>query len=128
MSICGIFVSMIDYKKLDVWTKGLEILKLVYIFSAKFPEEEKFGLTSQIRRAAISLISNIAEGAGRNSNAQFVSFLSYSKGSASEIEAQSIAANILGYLDGKTLEEISNHIDHYSRMNQKLQDYFKNKI
>ena len=116
---------MIDYKKLDVWKKGLDILKLVYTISSKFPEEEKFGLTAQIRRAAVSIISNIAEGAGRKSNAQFVNFLSYSKGSATEVEGQMIAANFLGFISQEELDNITKELDYYCRMNQKLQDYFK---
>lgn len=117
---------MIDYKRLDVWRKGLEILKQVYIISARFPEEEKFGLTAQIRRAAISIISNIAEGAGRNSNAQFINFLSFSKGSATEVEGQMIAANVLEFISDEELDNICKELDYYCRMNQKLQEYFKN--
>lgn len=117
---------MIDYKRLDVWKKGLEILKQVYLISARFPDEEKFGLTAQVRRAAVSIISNIAEGAGRNSNAQFVNFLSFSKGSATEVEGQMIAANVLEFISNEELDSICKELDYYCRMNQKLQDYFKN--
>lgn len=117
---------MIEYRKLDIWKKGIEILKLVYKISAKFPDEEKFGLTSQIRRAVVSVLSNIAEGAGRNSSPQFVNFLSFSKGSAFEVEAQMIVAYELNYISEEEFNQILKEIDHYSRMNQKLQNYFKN--
>ncbi len=117
---------MIAYKKLDIWKKGIEILKMVYQFSANFPEPKYFGLTSQIRRASVSILSNIAEGAGRNSNAQFVNFLSFSKGSAFEVGGQMIVANELNYISPEELVIISKELDYYCRMNQKLQDYFKN--
>ncbi len=117
---------MIEYRKLDIWKKAIEILKLVYQTSAKFPDKEKFGLISQIRRAAVSIMSNIAEGAGRNSYLQFVNFLSYSKGSAFEIEGQMIAAYELNYISEDELNQILKELDYYCRMNQKLQNYFKN--
>lgn len=71
---------MRSYRNLDIWQKGLEILRLVYNLSNKFPESEKFGLTVQIRRAVVSILSNVAEGSGRNSNQQMINFLSISKG------------------------------------------------
>ncbi len=117
---------MIEYRKLDIWKKGIEILKQVYQTSTKFPDEEKFGLTSQIRRASVSILSNIAEGAGRNSSPQFVNFLSFSKGSAFEVEGQMIVAHELNYISEDELNQILKEVDHYSRMNQKLQNYFKN--
>ncbi len=117
---------MIEYRKLDIWKRGIEILKQVYKVSAKFPDEEKFGLTSQIRRAVVSILSNIAEGAGRSSNAQFVNFLSFSKGSAFEVEGQMVVAYEFNYISEDELSQILKEIDHYSRMNQRLQNYFKN--
>lgn len=59
---------MRSYRNLDIWQIGLEILKMIYFLSNKFPESEKYGLTAQIRRAVIFILSNIAEGSGRNSN------------------------------------------------------------
>lgn len=83
---------MRNYRSLDVWKKGIVLLKKVYELSESFPDKEKFGLTSQIRRAVVSILSNIAEGSGRNSNPQMVNFLSISKGSAYEVEAQLVIA------------------------------------
>lgn len=117
---------MIEYRKLDIWKKGIEILKIVYKISAKFPDEEKFGLTSQIRRTIVSVLSNIAEVPERNSNPQFVNFLSMSKGSAFEVETQMIVANELNYISEEELNQILKEVDHYSGMNQKLQNYFNN--
>jgi len=117
---------MIKYKELKIWDVGIKILKEVYVLSNHFPESEKFGLTSQIKRASISVLSNIAEGAGRNSNPQFVQFLSISKGSAYEIEAQLIIANELGFISNEDLARTISLISDYCKMNQNLQNYFKN--
>lgn len=116
---------MRNYRNLDVWKKGLEILKKIYKISDKFPEKEKYGLTSQITRAVVSIISNIAEGSGRNSNPQMINFLSISKGSAYEVEAQLIIAFELAYISEAELNECIELIDHYCRMNQKFQNYLK---
>lgn len=68
---------MHDLKKLKIWEMTLELVQSVYELTMNFPQEEKFGLTSQIRRSAVSVLSNIAEGAGRNSNKEFVYFLGF---------------------------------------------------
>ena len=117
---------MIKYKELKIWDNSLKILKQVYILCNQFPDSEKFGLTSQLKRASVSLVSNIAEGAGRNSNQQFVQFLSISKGSAYEVEAQLIIAKELGFISNEELDSILLLIEEYCKMNQNLQNYFKN--
>ena len=89
---------MRSYRNLDIWQKSLEILRLVYDLSNKFPESEKYGLTVQIKRAVVSILSNIAESSGRNSNQQMINFLSISKGSAFEVVAQLIIAFELNYI------------------------------
>lgn len=116
---------MRNYRNLDVWKKDLEILKKNYKISDKFPEKEKYGLTSQITKAVVSILSNIAEGSGRNSNPQMINFLSISKGSAYEVEAQLIIAFELAYISEAELNECIELIDHYCRMNQKFQNYLK---
>lgn len=82
--------KMHNYKELEVWKKAIELAELVYSISANFPEHEKFGLTSQIRRSSVSVASNIAEGAGRNSEKEFAQFLGYAYGSCCELETQLI--------------------------------------
>ena len=114
---------MRNYRNLEIWQKGLEILKYVYQISNQFPEEEKYGLTAQIKRAVISILSNIAEGSGRNSNQQMINFLSISKGSAYEVEAQLIIAYELTYISTEDLDIAVEIIDHYCRMNQNFQNY-----
>ncbi len=81
---------MHDYKNLKVWQKAIELAKSVYKFSDYLPNDEKFGITSQIKRSAVSIASNIAEGAGRHTNKQFVNFLNISQGSSFELETQFI--------------------------------------
>ncbi|MBI4682860.1 MAG: four helix bundle protein [Nitrospirae bacterium] len=86
------------HKDLDIWKLGIELVEKIYRITAKFPKEEVFGLTSQLRRAAISIPSNIAEGAARNSRKEFLQFLYIALGSLSEIETQIVISKRLGYL------------------------------
>ena len=118
---------MRSYRNLDIWQKSLEILRLVYDLSNKFPESEKYGLTVQIKRAVVSILSNIAESSGRNSNQQMINFLSISKGSAFEVEAQLIIAFELNYITEAESNEALELIDHYCRMNQNFQNYLTKK-
>lgn len=95
-----------------VWKKSMELVTDVYQASAKFPNDEKFGLTSQIRRCSVSIPSNFAEGAGRNSSKEFNQFLGIASGSAFELQTQLNIASNLGYcsdiekkkLNDKTIE------------------------
>lgn len=89
---------MHNYKKLDVWNKAVDFATQIYSVTKNFPKEEVYGLTSQLRRASVSISSNISEGAGRNSDKEFRQFLNISFGSCSEIETQLIISYKLGYL------------------------------
>ncbi|MBI5408250.1 MAG: four helix bundle protein [Nitrospirae bacterium] len=89
---------MLTHKDLEIWKRGIEVVEKIYKTTEKFPKEEVFGLTSQLRRAAISIPSNIAEGAARNSKKEFLQFLYISLGSLAELETQLIVANKLGYI------------------------------
>lgn len=86
---------MKTHKDLDVWKKAMELAESIYSVTAEFPKEEQFGLTAQIRRAAVSIASNIAEGAARNSNKEFMQFLYVAMGSLSEVETQLLLAERL---------------------------------
>lgn len=86
-----------DYKDLVIWRKAMEVVREVYVLSGNFPKEELYGLTSQIRRSAISIPSNIAEGAARASRNEFMPFLSIARGSAAELETQLMLAEQLGF-------------------------------
>ena len=77
---------MHDYKKLKIWESSIDLVVDIYRFTKSFPKEEIYGLTLQIRRSAVSILSNIAEGCGRNSNKELLNFLSYSNGSTAELD------------------------------------------
>ena len=90
-----------SYKDLIVWQKGIALAKLIYTITAKFPVEEKFGLVSQMRRAAVSIPSNIAEGQARHTTGEFVQFISHAEGSVAELNTQLIIATELEFCSAK---------------------------
>ena len=90
---------MKDHKELDVWKQSVDLVIGVYEITKDFPREEIYGLTNQIRRAAVSIPSNIAEGAARNTDKEFAQFLYIALGSASELETQLIIAKKLNYVN-----------------------------
>src|ERR1700724_3531759 len=96
------------YRDLVAWQKGIDlcVCVLVYHASAAFPGREVYGLTSQVRRAALSVPSNIAEGAGRITNGEFIQAVGHARGSLLEIETQLIIANRLGYLGSKDADTL----------------------
>ncbi len=87
-----------NHKNLDAWKKSISLVKKIYKLTEKMPDSEKFGLTTQMRRAAVSIPSNLAEGSARNSDNEFTKFLYYSLGSAAELETQLILSQELGFL------------------------------
>ncbi|MDP9263604.1 MAG: four helix bundle protein [Acidobacteriota bacterium] len=93
-------MSVSSYKQLVVWQKAIELVLEVYRATQDFPKEEMYGLTSQLRRAAVSVPSNIAEGQGRSSTGEFKQFLGHAKGSLFELQTQAVIAQKLGYLKG----------------------------
>lgn len=86
-----------SYRKLVVWQKSMELVKLIYDVTRKFPKEEIFGLTAQMRRSAVSVPSNIAEGSQRNSAKEFINFILIAKASLAELETQILVAKDQGY-------------------------------
>jgi len=94
------------HKKLDVWQAAMKVAQMVYKITTKFPKDEKFGLVSQMRRAAISIPCNIAEGAARRGKREFRNFLSMSQGSLSELDTQLELTILLGYLRVEELREL----------------------
>jgi four helix bundle protein len=95
------------HKKLDVWKTAMGSAVLVYKLTEKFPAEEKYGLVQQMRRAAVSVPSNIAEGAARQSKKEFQNFLSIAQGSLSELDTQLELSVMLGYIEEMQYSEIS---------------------
>ncbi|HPO55898.1 MAG TPA: four helix bundle protein [Ignavibacteriaceae bacterium] len=100
-------IEMSTHKDLIVWKKSIEFVTEVYKITGTFPSEEKFGLVSQLRRAAVSIPSNIAEGAARNHDKEFIQFLSISLGSASEIETQLIMSLNLNFISEDVFNELN---------------------
>ncbi len=90
-----------DYKELVAWQKGIELVTDIYQATAKFPKEEQYGLTSQLRRASVSVPSNIAEGQARFSKPDFRHFLRQARGSVAEVETQIVISKNLGFLEEK---------------------------
>ncbi|MBC8196763.1 MAG: four helix bundle protein [Candidatus Marinimicrobia bacterium] len=90
---------MSDYKDLNVWKISIDFVENIYKIANNFPKEEVFGLSSQLKKAVISIPSNIAEGANRNTNKEFVQFLYIALGSASEVETQLIIAKRLNFVN-----------------------------
>lgn len=97
---------MKDFRTLIVWQKSHELTLAVYSATKQFPKEELFGLTSQMRRSSSSIPTNIAEGCGRGSNADFQRFLQIAFGSANELDYQLILSNDLNYLDGENRQRL----------------------
>ena len=93
------------HKDMEAWKKSIELVTKVYELTKTFPDDEKFGLISQIRRASVSIPSNIAEGAARNSDKEMIIFLDISLGSIAELETQLIIAENLKYLDNTDIYE-----------------------
>ncbi len=86
-----------SYKDLVVWQKGIALAKIVYGITRRFPSEEKFGLVAQMRRAAVSIPSNIAEGQARHTTGEFIQFISHAEGSLAEVDTQLILSNELNF-------------------------------
>ena len=107
---------MHNYKELKVWLKARELVKFIYKLTTKFPKEEIYGLTSQMRRAAVSISSNIAEGSGFSSNKEFNHFLEISYSSASELETQIILSFDLDFITEVELNEGNERINEIQKM------------
>ena len=99
-------MSVQSYKDLIVWQKSMDLVERIYQASKLFPKEETYGLTNQLRRAAVSIPSNIAEGHARSSTQEFHRFLSIARGSLAEIETQLLIAQRLGYLSNDQIDPI----------------------
>jgi four helix bundle protein len=107
---------MRPHQKLDAWSKSVDLVVEVYKATDSFPKEERYGLTSQIRRAGISIPANIAEGAGRYSRKEFAHFLSNAQGSASELETELIIAHRLGYLSEALFSKLITELQRIGRL------------
>ncbi|MEM9836843.1 MAG: four helix bundle protein [Bacteroidota bacterium] len=111
---------MHNFRKLNIWENGMQLVEEVYKVTVQFPDSERFGLTAQVRRAVISIPSNIAEGAKRNSDKEFHHFLGVAKGSAAEVETQLELASRLKYL---SIEESALLQDQLEALQRKITNF-----
>ncbi len=116
------------HKDLDVWNRSMSLVTLVYEVTKDFPKDELYSLTSQIRRSAVSIPSNIAEGSARQGNKEFAQFLFISLGSLAELETQFIIASNLKYISLDRCEPIFNDLNDIRKMLVGLIKYVKIKI
>ena len=105
-----------SHRDLIAWQKSMDLVETVYQLTKLFPDEEKFGLTSQLRRCIVSVPSNIAEGHGRGSRKDYAQFVSIAKGSLMEAETQLLIAVRLGYLESSRIEEVISLIREIEKM------------
>ncbi len=105
-----------SYRDLQVWKAAMDLTEAVYEATAHWPSDERFGLISQVRRAAVSVPSNIAEGAARRSTGEFVQFLGMARGSLAEVETQLILARRFGYTPESDTRALLSGADEISRM------------
>jgi len=103
-------------RDLNVWKEAMNLVKQVYIETKKFPKEEIYGITNQIRRAAVSIPSNIAEGNGRKNRKEYINFLSIANGSLMELETQLIISENIGYLDKENIDILLKQVELVSRL------------
>jgi four helix bundle protein len=116
---------MKDHKDLDVWKQSMLLAEDIYALTKNFPSDEKYGLSSQIKRAVVSIPSNIAEGAGRKGDKEFIQFLYIAMGSLSELETQLILSNRLQFV--KSIEIYLSQIEKIKKMLFGLIRYVNNK-
>ena len=105
-----------SYKDLKAWQRSMQLVQEIYRITLTFPKNETFGLTSQMRRAAISIPSNIAEGKGRSTDRDFIHFLCNARGSVLELETQLMIANGLRYITKEQAEALMNETEQIGKM------------
>ena len=108
-------MAISTFEDLDAWRESMKLVREIYNLTKKFPQDERFGLTNQIRRAVVSIPSNIAEGHGRYSRAEYANFVSIAHGSLNEVRTQIRIAHMLGYI---TDEEGKNMVERCAKVGQ----------
>ena len=116
-----------NFKSLKIWVRAVEIAERVYFLTGKFPCEEKFGLVSQLRRAVVSISSNIAEGCGRRTNRDLINFLHISIGSLRQVQSELLVSCRLGFLEKKELDVLDLELDELARMISGYINYVRGK-
>jgi four helix bundle protein len=116
-----------SYRDLEVWQKAIDVVEECYQITKAFPNDEKFGLASQLQRAAVSVPSNIAEGRGRHHTKEFLHHLAISNGSLAELETQLIIGQRLGYFGLKKLDQLLNKTAEIGKMINGLRKSLRNR-
>ncbi len=119
---------MHNFKELKIWNKSLDIAVDMYKETSSFPKDERFNLISQIRRSAVSVPSNIAEGAGRNSDKEFNQFLGIAKGSSFELQTQVIISNRLKFITDENFKSLNGSIEEVQKMITGFQSKLKSRF
>lgn len=119
---------MHNLKEMKIWGKALDLCVDIYKATDNFPKEEVYGLTSQLRRAAVSISSNISEGAGRNTDGEFVQFLGIATGSAYELQTQIIISERLQLMDTDLSGRLTDAIDEILKMIYAFKQNIKNRL
>lgn len=118
---------MRTHENLDVWKKAVDFVVLIYKHTEGFPKDERFGLVSQLRRAAVSIPANIAEGAARAFPKETLHFISNAQGSASEVSTELLISSRLGFLSQPDFDELSARCDEVGRMMTGWANYMRNR-
>jgi four helix bundle protein len=121
-------MAVSDYRELVVWQKAMDLVEAIYRITGQFPKEEVYGLTSQLRRAAVSIPSNIAEGQGRHTTRDFLNFLSIANGSLKEVETQATIAQRLQFIRQETQSEILEKTTEIGRLLSGLTNALKKRL
>ena len=114
-----------DYTNLEVWQESRKLVNTTYVLTKSFPKEELFGLTNQMRRAAVSIVSNIAEGCGRQTAKDTINFLHISRGSLYELETQCFVALDQKYFTDEQFEHINDSIQSCKRLRNGFINYYR---
>ncbi|MFT5876430.1 MAG: four helix bundle protein [Salibacteraceae bacterium] len=117
---------MRDFKKFTIWELGIEISRTTYSITKQFPKEELYGITQQMRRAGVSIPSNIAEGCGRETDKEFMRFLDIAQGSAHELETQIIIVEDFDWVEKVTLTDLKDRLNKLQRSINNLKQKIKN--
>lgn len=121
-------MSVGNYHELQIWQKSMELAEVIYKSTYGFPAQEKFGLVSQLRRAAVSIPSNIAEGNMRNSDKDFLRFINMALGSLAEMETQMELAKRIDYLVGENVEPLQKRVSESVKMLRGMQSRLKKSL
>ena len=116
---------MFRFQKFDVWHKGIAFANLVYALTRKFPTDERFGLTSQMRRAAVSISANIAEGSGRSSDKELIRFIEIAYGSLMEVVSQAHIARGQNFISEEAMSTLVTHAEELARMLSGLKSHLE---